>query len=216
MDSDKDDEAKLLDEKNQTAQIKKSALRTAVINYGEMAVCNVAQNLNNEHTQKVPAAEQKEIRENFQYLLEKEDLSKCTGGELLAAVAPHSLLERFAAKKSVGMSQCKDFLTIKGAKGQIENATVKVTHQNEQIRFKCLHYSVTESSGHIDITVVKVKDNDEFSFGIRTDPNVGSGEEANLKAKAGTDYISIDTIFEFKASDKEKVIQIEIIDNNDW
>ena len=65
MDSDKDDEAKLLDEKNQTAQIKKSALRTAVINYGEMAVCNVAQNLNNEHTQKVPAAEQKEIRENF-------------------------------------------------------------------------------------------------------------------------------------------------------
>lgn len=181
-----------------------------------MAVCNIAQNLNNEHTKAVPPADQKEIRENFQYLLEKEDLSKCTAGELLATVAPHSLLERFAAKKSVGVSQCKDFLTIKGAKGQIENATIKVTHQNEQIRFKCLHYSVTESSGHIDITVVKAKKDDEFSFGIRTDPNPGNEEEAKLKAKAGTDYISLDKIFEMKASDQEKVVQIEIIDNNDW
>jgi len=54
-----------LDEKNQQAQIKKSALRTSVLNFGEMAVCNIAQNLNNEHTKAVPPADQKEIRENF-------------------------------------------------------------------------------------------------------------------------------------------------------
>ena len=75
---------------------------------------------------------------------------------------------------------------------------------------------MTESSGHIDITVVKVKENDEFSFGIRTDLDVGSGEEANMKAKAGTEYESIDKVIDFKASDKEKVVQIKIIDNNDW
>ena len=75
---------------------------------------------------------------------------------------------------------------------------------------------MTESSGHIDITVVKAKKDDEFSFGIRTDPNPGNEEEAKLKAKAGTDYISLDKIFEMKASDQEKVVQIEIIDNNDW
>ena len=55
LDSIKSDEQKLLDEKDQSIQIKKTALRSAVINYGEQAVCNIAQNLSNVHTSAVPA-----------------------------------------------------------------------------------------------------------------------------------------------------------------
>jgi hypothetical protein len=65
LDSIKSDEQKLLDEKDLTIQIKKTAMRTFVMNYGEMAVCNVAQNLRNDHTAAVPAEDQKEIIENL-------------------------------------------------------------------------------------------------------------------------------------------------------
>ena len=36
------------------------------------------------------------------------------------------------------------------------------------IGFKCLHYSVTESAGYVEVTVVKKNPDHEFSFGIRT------------------------------------------------
>ena len=68
---------------------------------------------------------------------------------------PDSLLERFAAKKACGLAVNKDFLAIKGAKGQIENETKRTDSQNDMIGFKCLHYSVTESSGYVEVTVVK-------------------------------------------------------------
>jgi len=64
-------------------------------------------------------------------------------------------LERFAAKKACGVSVNKDFLAIKGAKGQIEHENKKTENQNDMIGFKCLHYSVTESSGYVEVTVVK-------------------------------------------------------------
>ena len=63
--------------------------------------------------------------------MEKEDLTNCTAKELVDAVAPHSLLERFAAKKSVAVGQNKDFLSIKGQAGQIENVTRAVMTPNQ-------------------------------------------------------------------------------------
>tara|TARA_B110000503_G_C7132679_1_gene407473 strand:- start:1467 stop:1673 length:207 start_codon:yes stop_codon:yes gene_type:complete len=68
---------------------------------------------------------------------------------------------------------------------------------------------VTESSGHIDITVCKRNKNDEFSFGIRT------GGKSDT-AKPGTEYNSLDKVDEMRAEDQEKTFQIEIIDNHDW
>ena len=45
--------------------------------------------------------------------------------------------------------------------------------------FKCLHYSVTESSGYVEITVLKKQHGHEVSFGIRTVENT---------AKQGHEY----------------------------
>jgi len=71
---------------------------------------------------------------------------------------PESLLDRFVAKKQAGISSNKDFLEIKGAKGldgQMQNIGVTASIKNELIGFKCLAYSVTESNGFVEITVVK-------------------------------------------------------------
>jgi hypothetical protein len=43
----------------------------------------------------------------------------------------------------------------------------KITNGNDMIGFKCLHYSVTESNGHVELTIIK-KVNQEMRFGYRT------------------------------------------------
>lgn len=75
---------------------------------------------------------------------------------------------------------------MKGSKGQIDHsvATSKVKVQNEFIKFKCLHYSVTESNGTVDITIVKNTPN-EFRFGYRT---------VDDSATAGKDYTHVDQV----------------------
>jgi hypothetical protein len=76
--------------------------------------------------------------------MDAKHLSEC--------LQPDSLLERFAAKKANAVSGNKDFVKMKGSKGQLEQE-VKCMNPNALIGFKCLHYSVTESNGTVDITV---------------------------------------------------------------
>ena len=45
-------------------------------------------------------------------------------------------------------------MEIKGVKGQIENDVATGT-TNDKIAFKCLHYSVTEASESVEVTVIK-------------------------------------------------------------
>jgi|TARA_B110000305_G_C19426801_1_gene634058 hypothetical protein len=58
---------------------------------------------------------------------------------------------------------------MKGSKGQIDHSAMadKVKVSNEFVKLKCLHYSVTESNGTVDITIIKNTGND-FTFGYRT------------------------------------------------
>jgi hypothetical protein len=44
---------------------------------------------------------------------------------------------------------------------------MKLEFENELLGFKCLHYSVTESNGTVEITIVK-KVQEELIFGYRT------------------------------------------------
>ena len=73
---------------------------------------------------------------------------------------------------------------MKGAKGQlnheIERDQIQVA--NEQIGFKCLHYSVTESNGKVELTIVK-KVSQMISVGLRT---------VESTAKEGSDFEKID------------------------
>ena len=97
------------------------------------------------------------------------DLSKVRVDALMSVLKPESLFERFAARKANKIAAGKDFLDIKGQKLQMENyTTVKLQTYNPLIGFKCSHYSVTESAGHVEITIVKKNANQECTFGIKT------------------------------------------------
>ena len=128
-------------------------------------------------------------------ILNVNDLSKVTVKDLHEVLQPDSLLERFAAKKANGVGATKDFLEIKGSKGQIENTTSVQGNVNDLIGFKCLHYSVTESAGTVDITVIKKKDDQDVSFGIRTVENT---------AKEGSEYEGLNTVVVTMGKETEK------------
>jgi hypothetical protein len=75
---------------------------------------------------------------------------------LANALEHDSLLERFAYRKQNGMGgNRREFMKMKGAKGQVEMEMEEVAAPNEIIGFKCLNYSVTESNGSVEITILK-------------------------------------------------------------
>jgi hypothetical protein len=136
-----------------------------------------------------------------------EEVGKLNAKELMAPLKPVSLLERFAARKANNLGGHKDFLDLQGTAGQIENHVGKVEQENEQFGFKCLHYSVTESSGFVEVTVVKKMVNADVTFGIRT---------VDATAKAPADYTHYEEIVTLKKRDNEHVARINIIDNQEW
>lgn len=76
---------------------------------------------------------------------------------MLAIMQPDKLLERFAYRKR-NAGNAKDFVRIKGSKGQLdhdEDMRKHIKEENDLVGFKCLHYSVTESNGHVEVVIVK-------------------------------------------------------------
>jgi hypothetical protein len=91
--------------------------------------------------------------------MDTEDLSKLRVDELLTVFDPETNIERIAYRRNVGaqLATKRDFVVVKGTIGQAElhvENTNKLT-LNEKVGFKCLHYSVTEGSGLVTITIVK-------------------------------------------------------------
>jgi hypothetical protein len=76
-------------------------------------------------------------------------------------------------------------MKLKGSKGQIDHSSKldEATVHNETLGFKCLHYSVTESNGSVEITILKKNQNTELTFGYRTIDDT---------AVAPKDYTSVD------------------------
>lgn len=78
--------------------------------------------------------------------------------------------------------------------------------KNPRVGFRCLHYSVSEGSGHIDIAVLN-KTGESFSVGVRT---------VDGEAKEGDDYIKFNEVITFDKGMSEKSIKVGIIDDDDW
>ena len=77
---------------------------------------------------------------------------------------------------------------------------------NLMIGFKSTMYSVTESSGFIEITIAK-KVNEEMAFRIKTIDDT---------ATAPDDYEAVDEILTMQKNEKECKIKINIIDDEIW
>ena len=72
--------------------------------------------------------------------------------------------------------------------------------------FRCTHYSVTESSGHVVLTVEKRVPNN-MTFYVRT---------RNDTAKAPNDYEHLETAVTMSADESEHQLRIKVIDDNIW
>ena len=128
--------------------------------------------------------------------------------EMLHVLQPDTLLERFAARSAGAMGKHKDFLALKGTQGQIEGQTAaKLENVNELVGFKCLHYSVTESNGFVEITINKKNTSQEISFGCRT---------IDGTALENKDYEKFNQEITMRARETEKKIKVQIVDNNEW
>jgi len=138
--------------------------------------------------------------------LETEDLTQFNLEDFHQILQHDSLLERFAYRKQTGMVNRKDFIKLKGTKGQLAHDEAKAEIGNDQIGFKCLHYSVTESNGHVEITIVKKLQSD-LSVGVRTVAD---------SATYPKDYTHFDEIIPFRKRDTEQKISVQIIDDAEW
>lgn len=97
---------------------------------------------------------------------------------------------------------------MKGTKGQIDhNQQQKIEVENEKIGFKCLHYSVTESNGTVEITIIKKVTNEDLTFGYRT---------VSDSATAPKDYTHMDDVKTMKKKETELKILIPIVDDDEW
>lgn len=70
-----------------------------------------------------------------------------------------------------------------------------------------MKYSVVESSGKVEITVLKKQKNSSFEFGVRTIKDT---------AEPGKDYKDINEHHSFGSSDDKIMIYVDIIDDNEW
>ena len=205
----------ILTEKKKTAQQKqeeykqneinkfKTQLRTIARDKGEEAILMVAQG------KKVPEVSETKAREIislYKSVFETDNLSSYQIEELYSVLKPDSLLERFAYRKQTGTQNRRDFIKLKGAKGQIAHEEVKVENENDTVGFKCLHYSVTESNGHVEVSIVK-KVATDLIIGVRTVPGT---------AVAPKDFTHIDDLITIKKRDTEFKLKIPIVDDEEW
>jgi len=96
---------------------------------------------------------------------------------------------------------------MKGAKGQLDHEQEEVQAPNDIIGFKCLNYSVTESNGSVEITIIKKTQNMDYTFGYRT---------VDDSAKHPKDYAKMEEVITMKKRDTEIKIHIPIVDDEEW
>jgi hypothetical protein len=78
--------------------------------------------------------------------------------------------------------------------------------KNEDFGFICLHYSVSEASEKLTVTVLNKK---KVACKVRVKTIDGD-------ALAGEDYEKFDDVLEFKQGESKKVFDVVIFDDEDW
>ncbi len=140
--------------------------------------------------------------------MESTDLSIFHYEDLFQCLEPETALERIKYRKNVGndIGGKRKFLVMRGVVGQAEHLTENL-HQmslNNEFGFKCLHYSVTESSGHIEVTIKKKAETD-VEVGVRT---------CDDTAISPKDYVGKDEIVHLKV--EETTFYVKVVDDEFW
>jgi solute carrier family 8 (sodium/calcium exchanger) len=142
--------------------------------------------------------------------MQTTSIDKVNIDDLKKAVEGDQMISRIKYRKQVGkmLSGARQAI----AKGQImkeEHAHAKniaESEKNPNFGFTCLHYSVSEASGHLKIEI----NNKKGAAGrVRV-------LTVDAEAIAGDDYEKVDEILEFAAGQKTRHIEVKINDDDNW
>jgi hypothetical protein len=93
----------------------------------------------------------------FRLALEEQDLAKLELVELNKVFEPDADIQQIRYKRAFGkvLGAKRDFVVMKGQVLQLEHDVEgkEKLVMNTEVGFKCLHYSVSESSGHVKVAV---------------------------------------------------------------
>ena len=153
----------------------------------------------------------KELEKYLKETFKVDDIKNIDPEDVRMAIEPKSVIGRMKYRRIIGnaLSGRKPFVVVKGMKKQVENQHVgdlKKSELNPYVGFKCLHYSVTEGAGFLEVTIYK-KTPDALEIGVRT---------LDDTACAPDDYHSIDETLVFQKDEMQKTIKVDIIDDNEW
>ena len=141
-----------------------------------------------------------------------DDITDIDPDYVRKALEPTSVIERLKYRQEVAnrLATRRPFVVVKGTgKKQTEytqSKNLKKEDLNPYIGFKCLHYSVIEGAGSVEITIIK-KTKDALEIGLRT---------VDDTAIAPDDYHHKDETLLFLKDEYEKKIKIDIVDDNEW
>jgi solute carrier family 8 (sodium/calcium exchanger) len=155
-------------------------------------------------------ARREEMRSFIKETQQTDQIEKVNMQKLKQAVEGETLIGRIKYRRQVGAAMTgKRELIAKGeiVKDELLRADdIADSEKNEQFGFQCLHYSVSESSGHIRINIVNKR---KVACKVRVCTE-------DKEALAGEDYEAVDTVLEFGASDAVKYVDVKIMDDDDW
>ena len=155
---------------------------------------------------KASPEEKEEIRKMYKLALGVDSLDGVDIMEYMQVLEPESLIERLEHRKAASLKGDKKFVKMKGTQMQEEKEVQDLGNLNTKIGFKSTMYSVTESSGYIEITIIK-KVAEEMAFMVKT---------VDDTATAPDDYEALERIVTMSKNEKEHKIQIQIIDDDIW
>lgn len=193
-----EDQERMMREEEQ--KMKKDRLRAIAREYSDNAVIEVAQKVKAKESAGMADDTRKEIRNLFCELYKVTDSAQISIQDLLQSLQPEKCVSKsqFRRKAADGSRMIQP----SGPKQTEMNAEESRKHvkvENDHIGFKCLHYSVTESAGHVEITIIKKMMNHELSVGVRTIDDT---------AVAPKDYKAFNQEIKFGKRENEKIIQI--------
>jgi solute carrier family 8 (sodium/calcium exchanger) len=149
----------------------------------------------------------KEILKEYQ---NTDNITNVNFDQFKQQIQGDSMLNRIKYRKQVGsMMNGKRPVIGKGEIIRQEHAHADLLDEkvkNEFFGFKCLHYSVSEASGSIQIHVHNKK-------GMASSVRVCT---IDAEAKAGDDYEEVKQTLEFKSGEFVKFISVKIRDDDNW
>ena len=145
---------------------------------------------------KATAEEKDEIRKMYKQALGVDTLDGIDILQYMEVLEQDSLIERLEHRKASSVKGEKKFIKMKGTPMQEERAVQDLGNLNLKIGFKSTMYSVTESSGFIEITIVK-KVPEEMAFLVKT---------VDDTATAPDDYEALERFVTMSKNEKEHKI----------